>query len=159
MEPLYALAEELGLTLKAKGWQLATAESCTGGGVAQAITMIAGSSEWFVGGVVAYANECKTSMLNVPASLIQDHGAVSQAVAIAMVQGALISMRADVAVSTTGIAGPTGGVPGKPVGTVWMACATCEGVQTERKVFAGDRHAVRAQATEHALRMILRMAK
>lgn len=159
MDAMLKLAEEVGQVLKQKGWMLATAESCTGGAVAQAITAVAGSSEWFVGGVIAYANDCKTSMLNVPASLIEDRGAVSESVAIAMVQGALISMNADVAVSTTGIAGPTGGVPDKPVGTVWMACATCQGVLAECKIFAGDRHAVRAQATEHAMRMILRVAK
>ena len=149
------LANAVGVALKKKGWLVATAESCTGGGVAQAITDVAGASEWFVGGFVAYANDCKIVMLDVPANELAVHGAVSEPVAVAMARGALRKTQADVAVSTTGIAGPGGAVPGKPVGTVWMACVTRDSATAECRVFAGDRHAVRAQASMRVLRMLL----
>ena len=159
MDDILELAAQVGKMLKEKGALLVTAESCTGGGVAQAVTEIPGSSDWFVGAYVAYANDCKTTMLNVPASEIAAQGAVSEAVAIAMAKGALAKTQTTVAVSTTGIAGPTGGVPGKPVGTVWMACATPDVVQAECQVFVGDRHAVRTQTVAHVLRMLLSMAE
>nr|WP_229498923.1 CinA family protein [Pseudoduganella ginsengisoli] len=135
---------------------LATAESCTGGGVAQAVTDIAGSSAWFDRGFVTYSNAAKTAMLGVPAALIAQHGAVSEEVAAAMAAGAAGSSSAQVAVSTTGIAGPGGAVPGKPVGTVWFGWSVAGVVQTERVIFDGDRQAVREQAVAHALQGLLR---
>ena len=153
---LVELARNVGQALHAKGKLLATAESCTGGGVAQAITDIAGSSAWFERGFVTYTNLSKTEMLGVPAQLIASHGAVSEEVAAAMAQGALAHSAAQVAVATTGIAGPGGAVPGKPVGTVCFGWASAGAVHTERQVFAGDRQAVREQAVAHALQGLLR---
>lgn len=153
---LLALSTAVGHALQARGLLLATAESCTGGGVAQAVTDISGSSVWFERGFVTYSNGAKTSMLGVPAGLITAHGAVSEEVAAAMAQGSLAHSDAQVAVSTTGIAGPTGGVPGKPVGTVCFGWAMDGRVLTQRRVFAGDRQAVREQAVTHALQELLR---
>jgi nicotinamide-nucleotide amidase len=156
---LLQLAIEAGRVLHHKGLLLATAESCTGGGVAQAITDIAGSSAWFECGFVTYSNAAKSAMLEVPADLIAAHGAVSEEVAAAMASGALARSQAQVALSTTGIAGPGGAVPGKPVGTVCFGWATAHGVHTERHVFSGDRQAVRAQAVAHALQGLLRFIR
>ena len=156
MNSIPELARQVGMALKVKGMLLATAESCTGGGVAHAITDIAGSSEWFDGGFVAYSNACKVSMLDISAAEIALHGAVSEEIAEAMALGALANSDADIAVATTGIAGPTGAVPGKPVGTVCIACAMGKQVVTEHKVFAGDREAVRDQTVVHALQTVLR---
>ena len=153
---LLTLSTTVGQALQARGLLLATAESCTGGGVAQAVTDVGGSSAWFERGFVTYSNGAKSTMLGVPAELIAAHGAVSEEVAAAMAQGALARSDARVAVSTTGIAGPTGGVPGKPVGTVCFGWAMDGRVQTQRLVFAGDRQAVRAQAVAHALQELLR---
>ena len=153
---LLALSTAVGHALQARGLLLATAESCTGGGVAQAVTDISGSSVWFERGFVTYSNGAKTSMLGVPAELIAAHGAVSEEVAAAMAEGTLAHSDAQVAVTTTGIAGPTGGVPGKPVGTVCFGWAMDGRVQTQRLVFAGDRQAVREQAVLHALQGLLR---
>ena len=153
---LFPLSTAVGHALQARGLLLATAESCTGGGVAQAVTDIPGSSAWFERGFVTYSNGAKSGMLGVPAELIAAHGAVSEEVAAAMAQGTLAHSEAQVAVSTTGIAGPTGGVPGKPVGTVCFGWAMDGRVQTQRLVFAGDRQAVREQAVAHALRELLR---
>lgn len=133
------------------GWKLATAESCTGGLIAAACTDLAGSSNWFERGFVTYSNEAKTELLGVDAALIARHGAVSEEVARAMVQGALQHSHAQVALSVTGIAGPTGGSEAKPVGTVWFSWATPAGVQTATQHFEGDRSAVRASAVQHAL--------
>ncbi len=156
---LTQLAIEAGQALHNKGLLLATAESCTGGGVAEAITDIAGSSAWFECGFVTYSNAAKSAMLDVPADLIAAHGAVSEEVAAAMARGALGRSQAQVALSTTGIAGPGGAVPGKPVGTVCFGWATADGVHTERHVFGGDRQAVRAQAVAHALQGLLRFIR
>lgn len=149
------LATEVGAALQRKGWMLATAESCTGGGVAQAVTEIAGSSAWFDRGFVTYSNAAKTAMLDVPAALIAQHGAVSAEVAAAMASGAQANSAAQVALSTTGIAGPGGAVPGKPVGTVWFGWSVDGVAETECRVFEGDRQAVRAQAVAHALQGLL----
>ena len=157
-DDIFELARDVGQALHARGQLLATAESCTGGGVAQAITDIAGSSAWFERGFVTYTNASKTAMLGVPAPLIAELGAVSEEVAAAMARGALAHSGAQVAVATTGIAGPGGAVPGKPVGTVCFGWATAGAVHTERCVFAGDRQAVRAQAVAHALQGLLRLA-
>jgi nicotinamide-nucleotide amidase len=150
------LAAKAGRALQAKGLLLTTAESCTGGGVAQAITEVAGSTGWFDCGFVAYSNASKTEMLDVSAALIAQLGTVSEEVAAAMAQGALANSNAHVALSTTGIAGPTGAVPGKPVGTVCFGWARGDQVHTERLVFAGDRQAVREQTVVHALQGLLR---
>lgn len=132
-------------------WMLATAESCTGGMIAAACTDLAGSSTWFERGLVTYSNEAKTDLLGVPTELIAAHGAVSESVARAMASGALQRSRAQVALSVTGVAGPGGGSPGKPVGTVWFGWATPHGVWSEVQVFAGDRAAVRAATVRHSL--------
>jgi nicotinamide-nucleotide amidase len=150
------LAARVGQALHARELLLSTAESCTGGGVAQAVTEVAGSSAWFDCGFVTYSNASKSAMLDVPAALIAQCGAVSEEVAAAMAQGALANSAAQVALSTTGIAGPTGAVPGKPVGTVCFAWSRAGTTHTERLVFGGDRAAVREQATIHALTGLLR---
>jgi len=150
------LASKVGEALQAKRLVLATAESCTGGGVSQAITEIAGSTGWFDCGFVTYSNNSKTELLDVSAALIAQFGSVSEEVAAAMAEGALSNSVADVALSTTGIAGPTGAVPGKPVGTVCFGWSRGGTTMTERLVFQGDRHAVREQTVIHALRGLLR---
>jgi nicotinamide-nucleotide amidase len=150
------LAARVGRALQDKELLLATAESCTGGGVSQAITEIAGSTGWFDCGFVTYSNASKTELLEVPAALIAQFGSVSEEVAAAMAQGALANSNAHIAVSTTGIAGPTGAVPGKPVGTVCFGWANGDTVHTERLVFSGDRRAVREQTVVHALQGLLR---
>jgi nicotinamide-nucleotide amidase len=153
---LLDLATRVGRALQEKGLLLATAESCTGGGVSQAITEIAGSTAWFDCGFVTYSNASKAELLDVPAAMIAQFGSVSEEVAAAMASGALGSSNAHIAVSTTGIAGPTGAVPGKPVGTVCFGWASGDAVHTERLVFAGDRQAVREQTVAHALQGLLR---
>lgn len=146
-----ALAASVGQLLKARRWLMATAESCTGGGISHAVTDIAGSSEWFDCGFVTYSNTSKSELLNISEALIAQHGAVSEEIAAAMAEGALASSSAHIAVSTTGIAGPTGAVPGKPVGTICFGWSVNGATQTERLVFAGDRKAVREQTVRHAL--------
>ncbi|HEY0844031.1 MAG TPA: CinA family protein [Noviherbaspirillum sp.] len=156
MNDIIDLAARVGRELQAKGLLLATAESCTGGGVAQAITEIAGSSEWFDCGFIAYSNASKTELLDVPAALIAQFGTVSEEVADAMAEGALANSNAHVSLATTGIAGPGGAVPGKPVGTVCFAWAIEHHSFTERLVFSGDRRSVREQTVAHALQGLLR---
>ncbi|MFZ6846235.1 CinA family protein [Undibacterium sp. RuTC16W] len=153
------LATEVGVTLKSKKLLLSIAESCTGGGICQAITEIAGSSEWFDCGFITYSNSSKSELLDISAALIAQHGAVSEEIAAAMAEGALANSEAHISLSTTGIAGPGGAVPGKPVGTVCFAWQVGGVTHTERKVFSGDRHAVREQTIVHALDRLLRYAK
>ena len=153
---LIDLATQVGRALEAKRLLLVTAESCTGGGVSQAITEVAGSTGWFECGFVTYSNASKTELLDVPAAMIAQFGSVSEEVAGKMAEGALANSNADVAVATTGIAGPTGAVPGKPVGTVCFGWSRGDTTYTERLVFPGDRHAVREQTVAHALRGLLR---
>jgi nicotinamide-nucleotide amidase len=153
------LAARLGRALEAKRLVLATAESCTGGGVSQAVTEIAGSTGWFECGFVTYSNASKAEMLDVSPALIAQFGSVSEEVAAAMAEGALANSAADVTVSTTGIAGPSGAVPGKPVGTVCFGWAKGEVTLTERRVFSGDRKAVREQTVAHALQGLLRFVE
>jgi nicotinamide-nucleotide amidase len=148
------LAQALATGLRARGWTLASAESCTGGLIAAACTTLAGSSDWFERGFVTYSNAAKVDLLGVPEALIERHGAVSDAVARAMASGALTHSRAQLAVAVTGIAGPGGGVPGKPVGTVWLALAGPGGVTSEHLLLAGDRAAVREQTVQRALRAL-----
>ena len=145
----------LAQQLLARHWMMATAESCTGGLIAAACTDLAGSSAWFERGLVTYSNEAKTELLGVPAELIAQHGAVSDAVARAMAAGALARSQAQVAVAVTGVAGPGGGSASKPVGTVWLAWATPQGLWSERQVFAGDRAAVRQATVDHALEQLV----
>ena len=147
-------AEHLVDLLRARGLTCATAESCTGGGVGAAITAVPGSSEVFLGGVVSYANAVKRDVLGVSAETLATVGAVSSETAAQMADGARRLLKADLAVSVTGIAGPDGGSAAKPVGLVWFGLATPHGVRTEKAVFAGDRAAVRAQAVTHALGML-----
>ncbi len=146
-----ALCIQLATLLPAQHRMLATAESCTGGLIAAACTDLAGSSVWFERGFVTYSNEAKTEMLGVAAQLIASHGAVSDTVARAMAQGALQQSRAQVSVSVTGVAGPSGGSADKPVGTVWFAWGLPWGITSEVQHFAGDRAAVRAATVAHAL--------
>ena len=153
------LAAQVGKALQDKGLLLATAESCTGGGISTAVTEIAGSTGWFDCGFVCYSNASKTEMLDVPAAMMAQFGSVSEEVAAAMCQGALGSSNAHVAISVTGIAGPTGAVPGKPVGTVCFGWSVGHQTHTERLVFAGDRRAVREQTVIHALQGLLRFLK
>lgn len=137
-----------------KQWQLATAESCTGGLIAAACTDLAGSSLWFERGFVSYSNAAKSELLGVEPALIAQHGAVSEAVVRAMAQGALQHSRAQVAVAVTGVAGPSGGSAAKPVGTVWFGWATPAGLHSEVQHFGGDRAAVRAATVRHALQRL-----
>jgi nicotinamide-nucleotide amidase len=154
--PVAALAD----ALLARGWRVAAAESCTGGMIAAACTSIAGSSDWFERGFVTYSNAAKSEMLGVPAALIERHGAVSAEVACAMAQGAIDRSQAMLAVAVTGIAGPGGATPGKPVGTVWLAVAARGAApRAERLQFDGDRAAVRAQTVRHALARLCEEAR
>ena len=155
---LAILARDVGARLFAAKRRLATAESCTGGWIAKLCTDIAGSSEWFDCGFVCYSNAAKTRDLGVPEKLIDSEGAVSDAVVRAMAEGALARTGANVAIAVSGIAGPGGAVPGKPVGTVWFALAQkqADGLECQGHLiqFDGDRDAVRRQAVEYALNLI-----
>lgn len=146
------LVQHLGAALQARGWKLATAESCTGGLIAAACTAQAGSSAWFECGVVSYSNAAKAGLLGVNPALIERCGAVSAEVACAMAEGIRNRSAAQLTVAVTGIAGPGGAVPGKPVGTVWLAfAAPGEPAVAQRLQFGGDRTAVREQTVERAL--------
>jgi nicotinamide-nucleotide amidase len=153
---LDVLARKTGSALKRRGQKLATAESCTGGWVAQAVTSIAGSSDWFERGYVTYSNAAKRADLGVPEKTLRTQGAVSEPVARAMARGALRNSRADLALAITGIAGPGGGAPGKPVGTVCFAWARGRKIRSETKRFKGGRSRVRRQSVIHALRGVLK---
>ena len=145
------LAIQLGELLFATNWRITTAESCTGGLIAGALTDVSGSSSWFEQGLVTYSNTAKQSLLNVPVSTLEQHGAVSEACVLAMATGALRLSGADMAVSVSGIAGPGGGTDVKPVGTVWLAWAVAGSVDAEQFLFAGGRREVRKQAVAAAL--------
>ncbi len=151
------LAQALASALLARHWMLATAESCTGGLIAGACTDLSGSSNWFERGFVTYSNAAKTELLGVPAPLIAQHGAVSEAVARAMAEGALRHSAAQLAVAVTGVAGPTGGTADKPVGLVWFGFALPGQVLSEKMQFPGDRAAVRAATVRHALRRLVEL--
>lgn len=155
-DELYRLAEETGLALKAKGWMLATAESCTGGWVGEAVTAVSGSSAWYDRGFITYTNESKQEMLGVSAQTLAGYGAVSEQTVREMAAGVLKYSHAQIAVAISGIAGPTGGSPGKPVGTVCFGwCIGGRAAKSETRLFPGDRQAVRQQAVEHALQGVL----
>jgi len=150
----------LASALSARGWLLACAESCTGGLIAAGCTALPGSSAWFDRAFVTYSNEAKQEMLGVEAALLAAHGAVSEPVALAMVTGALARSRAEIALAVTGIAGPTGAVPGKPVGTVWLAWGRRGQVPAARLLqLPGDRAAVRAATVQAALAQALDLAR
>ena len=140
---------------KERGVTIATAESCTGGLIAARITSVPGASSVYLGSVVSYANAVKRELLGVPQALLESVGAVSAECADAMASGVRERMKADLAVSVTGIAGPDGGTPQKPVGLVFIGVATASGVRVERCLFSGDREAVRRQAADHALFLLL----
>ena len=155
--------QALAQALLARGLKLVTAESCTGGLVAAACTALPGSSHWFERGLVTYSNEAKQELLGVPTQLLEAHGAVSEPVARAMAEGALARSRADIALAVTGIAGPGGAVPGKPVGTVWLAWSTraagAGATGADRLQLPGDRARVRALTVERALHRALMLAR
>jgi nicotinamide-nucleotide amidase len=154
---LEALALKLGRALQVRGRRLAAAESCTGGWIAKALTDIAGSSQWFEGGVVAYSNAAKTELLGVPADVLAAHGAVSEETTRAMADGARRRFAADLAVAVSGIAGPGGGTKDKPIGTVHFAWAAPNGVVAARRVFAGGRESVRRQTVALALERLIEL--
>lgn len=149
------LIERLAMLLREKQWMLASAESCTGGMIAAACTDLAGSSDWFERGFVTYSNDAKTESLGVDAQLIATHGAVSEKVARAMAFGAVRHSHARVSVAVTGIAGPAGGSPDKPVGTVWFAWQVDGRLSSETKRFEGDRASVRLQTVDHAMQRLV----
>lgn len=159
-DALIASVHALADALRGRGWRLATAESCTGGLVAALCTSVAGSSDWFERGFVTYSNAAKSEAVGVDPALVEAHGAVSEPVALAMARGALAHSHADVALAVTGIAGPGGATPNKPVGLVWLALAwrdTAGQVQTaaEQHVWPGDRTAVRSATVQWGLERLL----
>ena len=151
------LAQRVGTALKARGLKLVTAESCTGGWVSMALTAVAGSSDWFERGYVTYSNAAKRDDLGVPEETLRRHGAVSEETAREMAAGALKRGGAQVALAITGIAGPTGGSPAKPVGTVCFAWAHGSKISSETRLFDGDRESVRRQSVLHSLQGLLRL--
>jgi len=157
---LVVLSEQVGATLRERSLTLATAESCTGGWVAQVVTHTAGSSAWFDRGFVTYANGAKVDMLGVSAGTLAKHGAVSLETATEMAAGALERSNALISLAITGVAGPTGGSPGKPVGTVCFAwCLRGQKPESERRQFAGNREDIRRRAVVFALEGLLTRAK
>ena len=165
-DELIQVAGEFGAALAERGWTIATAESCTGGGIARALTETSGSSAWFDCAFVTYSNEAKQRMLGVPEKVLAEHGAVSRPVATAMAEGVLARSPVTLAIAVTGVAGPTGGSPGKPVGTVWFGFArrvsSPAGVQSidsvaECHCIDGDRRAVRLRTALHAIRRLTRL--
>lgn len=149
------LCRQLADVLKERGWMLAVAESCTGGLICAACTELSGSSDWFERGFVTYSNAAKTELLGVDPALIAQHGAVSEVVARALAFGAVRHSQARVSVAVTGIAGPAGGSPDKPVGTVWFGFVVDGRLSSEMRRFDGNRAAVRAAAVRHALQRLL----
>ena len=153
------LTKTLAEILLSRNWTVSLAESCTGGLVSATLTELAGSSEWFERGYITYSNEAKTECLDVPAQIIESHGAVSEPVAKAMAEGARINSGSNVAISITGIAGPSGGTAEKPVGTVCFGWATENQTLTKTMHFDGERQAVRQQATEFALTELIALLR
>jgi nicotinamide-nucleotide amidase len=154
-------ARRVGRALAARGWRVATAESCTAGWVAKVLTDVAGSSGWVEGGYIVYSNAAKMRDLNVPVATLRRHGAVSEATVLAMARGAVRATGADLAVAISGIAGPDGGTAQKPVGTVWFGLAGRQRAMRASatlRVFSGDREAIRRRAVECALQLILQRA-
>ncbi len=150
------IEKEVGDALRERGLTLSTAESCTGGLVAHRITNVSGSSDYYNGGVIAYANEVKVGILRVAREILKDKGAVSAECAKAMANGVRTLLDSDIGISTTGIAGPTGGTPDKPVGLVYIALATKEYVHHEKHIFRRDREGNKHEAADAALEMLKR---
>ncbi|QJB55560.1 CinA family protein [Pseudodesulfovibrio sp. zrk46] len=150
---------ELGENLRVHNNFLATAESCTGGLLGSTLTDVAGSSEWFAGSVVAYSNDVKSKLLGVSEDILEQHGAVSEPVVLAMAENVLKTIGADISVAISGIAGPGGGTPEKPVGTVWMAWAWPGGTRAKLYNFTGDRTAIKEQSVMAAINGLLGVAK
>jgi len=153
------LTKTLAQMLLSRNWTVSLAESCTGGLVCATLTELAGSSEWFERGYITYSNEAKTECLDVPAELIESHGAVSEPVAKAMAEGARINSGSNVAISITGVAGPSGGSAEKPVGTVCFGWTTENQALTKTMKFLGDRQMIRQQATEFALAELIALLR
>ena len=157
-DALLSLSTRLGHALKARGWTLALAESCTGGWAGQVITAVPGSSAWFDRGFITYSNAAKEEMLHVPAATLAQFGAVSEQTAQAMALGALNNSHGDISGAITGIAGPDGGTTEKPVGTVCFAWATREGLLiSATHLFNGDRHTIRQQSVQTSLEGLIRL--
>ncbi|WP_114417455.1 CinA family protein [Marinospirillum perlucidum] len=146
--------ESLAEICTSQGWMLATAESCTGGGIAKAMTEVAGSSSWFTAGLVTYSNTSKEKLLGVQPASLATGGAVSEAVVKEMVAGACLRTGADFALATSGVAGPGGGTPEKPVGTVWIAWGSANLQQALKCHFPGDRRAIREASIDQALQLL-----
>lgn len=151
----YGLSRHVGERLQARGWTIATAESCTGGLIGHLLTEIAGSSAYYIGGVVAYSNEIKRDQLGVSQTTLDNVGAVSEETARAMAEGVRARFRTHVGVATTGIAGPGGGTATKPVGLVYVAVVTPDRTETQRFVFHGDRSSVKQQTASAAFHLLL----
>lgn len=162
-QDLYPLAEEIGRRARAAGWRIVTAESCTAGWIAKTLTDVPGSSQWVDSGYVTYSNTSKVRAVGVSARTLAEDGAVSEETVREMATGALQAAGVEMAIAVSGIAGPDGGTPEKPVGTVWFGLATAEmgtpTVMSERCHFSGDRDQVRRQSVEHALRLALRLLR
>jgi PncC family amidohydrolase len=154
-QPAAGLTQELDRLLRARGLTIATAESCTGGGVSDAITNVAGSSDYFLGGIVAYSNSAKERLLGVEPKMLSAHGAVSEAVAVAMAEGACRALGTEVGIGVTGIAGPGGGSPEKPVGLVYVAVASPGGAEARRYIWKEDRVGNKRRSVEAALGLVL----
>lgn len=154
-DELLRLATELGKRLTARRWTVATAESCTGGWIAKVLTDVAGSSQWFGSGFVTYSDTAKMEFLDVSPELIEAHGAVSAPVARALAAGARARVGAELTAAVSGIAGPTGGSPEKPVGTVWYAWANPDGIRAETYHYSGTRDDIRRLAVAEALRGLI----
>ena len=154
-EELLELARRVGAACRDRGFRIGTAESCTGGLVASAITEVPGSSDYFIGGFVTYSNELKTRLVDVPAEVLESHGAVSAQVARAMADGARRRLAVDVAVAVTGVAGPDGGTPAKPVGLTYVAVADAEGDDVRRHVWDSDRTGNKRLSAAAALDLVL----
>lgn len=164
LDPQHESARALASILLERGWKIALAESCTGGLVCATLTDLAGSSDWFERGYITYSNAAKTECLGVPAETIASYGAVSEPVAIAMAEGARLNANVNVAISITGIAGPMGGSPNKPVGTVCFAWAINQNMASNEvntisitQQFLGDRQTVREQARDYALSKLIEL--
>ncbi len=155
----YALAEQLAESLRRRAWRVTAAESCTGGGIASAITDVPGASGWFDMAFVTYSNASKLKLVGVDPNVLTEHGAVSEAVARQMALGAMFEARANLSVAVSGIAGPSGGTDEKPIGMVCFAWATAAGVECETQYFTGDRASIRHQTVAHALSGLIRLAE
>ncbi len=155
-EPVKILLEEqVGKLLTIKGMQLATAESCTGGLIGHRLTNVAGSSEYYLGGIIAYSNTVKTKLIGVSEDVLKQHGAVSQATVIQMAKGARNLLQSDISVSVSGIAGPGGAMPGKPIGTTWIGLSSIEGEWTRSFIFQGDREENKYSTSDAALLFLI----